>query len=73
MVPVPTDESMDNAIGVIAAVANGEEIAMKPEKHVSQEDAIRYRKWMNQHKELFEAETVANIMDYLDTLGRDEK
>ena len=67
------DESMDSAIGVIAAVANGEEIAMKPEKHVSQEDAMRYEKWMNQHKELFETETVANTMDYSDTLGCDEK
>ena len=28
---------------------------------------------MNQHKELFETETVANIMDYLDTCGNYEK
>ena len=28
---------------------------------------------MNQHKELFETETVANIMDYLDTFGNYEK
>ena len=73
---IPTDDSMnsndDNRISAIEAIYDGEELENKKPK-IPAQDVRQYKAWLNKHKEIFETEMVANLMDYLDTLGGDER
>ena len=57
----------NEAQNMVSAISNGEE--WNPEGKVMKHDLEAYRAWINQHREDFRASTVANVMDYLDTLG----
>ena len=63
----------DAAQDVVSSI--GEGIVLEPDKlkerHkvFSNEDYRYFKKWLEERKDNFETETVANIMDYLDTLG----
>ena len=73
---IPTDDSMnsndgDNRISAIEAIYYCEELEKKQLK-IPAQDVKQYKAWLNKPKEIFETEMVANLMDYLDTLGGDE-
>ena len=70
----PTGTAMsDAAQDVVSSIGEGRVLEPEElkEKHkvFSNEDYQYFKKWLEERKDNFEAETVANIMDYLDTLG----
>ncbi|CAL1148944.1 unnamed protein product, partial [Cladocopium goreaui] len=73
-IDTPPEAAMsDAAQDVVSSI--GEGIVLEPDKlkerHkvFSNEDYRYFKKWLEERKDNFETETVANIMDYLDTLG----
>eukprot|EP00435_Cladocopium_sp_Y103_P016957 s418_g4.t1 len=60
---------------MVAALSNGEvldAVKMRERYKMPDENFDYFRGWLDERKENFEAETVANIMDYLDHIGADE-
>ena len=73
-IDTPEDNKMsDAAQDVVSSIGEGR--VLEPdelkEKHkiFSSEDYQYFKKWLEKRKDNFEIDTVANIMDYLDTLG----
>ena len=59
---------------MIAAVTSGDLLNndnLESKVLIPAEDAIRFKKWLNNRRENFQSETVANIMDYLDAAAAD--
>ena len=65
------EENVADSRDFIAAVANGEQWDIGA-KQIDPAEASRYAKWLKEDQECFESETISNIMDYLDTMTRDE-
>ena len=75
MQQIPTDDSInsdDNRVSAIEAIYDGEDLESKKLK-IPPQDVKYYKAWLNKHKEIFETEMAANLMDHLDALSGDGK
>lgn len=70
------DVAPETRSNIIAAIASSEEWDLPAEQKVSEKNVAelqRCRKWLEKHQTCFLSSTLANIMDYLDNVTKDEQ
>ena len=80
-IDTPTDDNMSAAgtasQDMVSGVSNGEvpeAEEMRKKYHMPvNKDHVWFQKWLDERKEYFQSEMVANIMDYLDQIGAAEE